>query len=119
MLNRTPNLQNILFGERNESVGFDCKLRDHRKRIGILHDEVGLLRVDVTPAIVSLFKNVGGGERVTRTQRGILYERRYPAPWPRSPERTAGSVSDLTRTKETASSAASFDVAATAATGSP
>src|SRR5262249_12377593 len=65
MLNRTPNLQNILFGQCNEPVRFDRKLRDHWKRIGILHDEVGLLRVDVTPAIVTLFKDVGGGERIT------------------------------------------------------
>src|SRR4029077_5094305 len=58
MLDRTPNSQTVFVCRRNKTMRLDGKMRDHRKKIGIIDNQVRIRGVNVAPAKSSLFQDV-------------------------------------------------------------
>ena len=78
VLDRAPDRDAVAVRGGHEGVRLDGELGDHREVVRALDDDlrVGRGGVDVAPAVVVLAQDVGGGQRIVGTQRGILDERR-------------------------------------------
>ena len=76
MLSRAPHGDAVGIGRRQKRVRLDREMRDHRKRIVVLDDEIGRGVVDIAPAELPLLQRIGVRERIAAAQRRRLHERR-------------------------------------------
>ena len=59
MLRRAPDRDAVRVGRGEKRVRLDGEMRDHRKRVVVLDDEIGRGLVDVAPAELPLLQRVG------------------------------------------------------------
>ena len=75
VLRRAPDRDAIRVGSGEKRVRLDGEVRDHRKRVVVLDDEIGGGFVDVPPAELPLLQRVGVRQRIAGPEIRSLHER--------------------------------------------